>query len=417
MNAISRHGITPSQGADARKSHSPAGEDCDAVGKPLNLAPMSPTFRAPRWLLLATLLIPCPPAIAATTQTLWRAGEGDYHTYRIPAIVQTTNNTLLAFCEGRKSGSGDAGNIDLLLRRSTDGGNTWSPNKLIWDEGNNTCGNPAPVVDRATGTIWLLLTWNRGDDREPDIIAGRSRDTRRVFISHSKDDGLSWDPPREITTNVKLPNWTWYATGPGAGIQIERGPHAGRLIIPCDHIEADTEHYYSHVIYSDDHGATWQLGGRTPQHQVNECQVAELPGGRLLLNMRNYDRNQSARQIAFSDDGGQSWRDQRFDEALIEPICQASLRGHSWTDDGAGRVLVFSNPASRTKRERLTVRASLDAGQTWPRQRVVHAGPAAYSDLVVFTNGDLGCLFEAGEKSPYESIRFVRFEFATLTGE
>jgi sialidase-1 len=345
-----------------------------------------------------------------SADVLWRAGEGGYHTYRIPAIVQTTNGNLLAFCEGRKAGQGDAGNIDLLQRRSTDGGRTWSPTAVLWDAGNDTCGNPAPVVARDTGTIWLLLTWNRGDDREPDIIGDRSRDTRRVFLASSSNDGLSWTEPREITTQVKRTNWTWYATGPGAGIQIERGTNRGRLVVPCDHIEADTKRYFSHVIYSDDHGQTWHLGGTTPRDQVNECQVAELPGDRLVLNMRNYDRSQSSRQVAFSDDGGATWRDQRFDRELIEPICQASLRGGAWLEAGKQRVLFFANPASATKRENLTVRVSFDSGQTWPRQRTLHPGPSAYSDLVVLGNGQLGCLYESGQWSPYETIAFERLE-------
>ena len=99
-----------------------------------------------------------------------------------------------------------------------------------------------------------------------------------MFVTHSTDDGLSWSDPREITADVKRDDWTWYATGPGSGIQIQHGPHQGRLVIPCDHIEAGTKRYYSHVIYSDDHGKSWQLGGSTPQHQVNECEVVELAG-------------------------------------------------------------------------------------------------------------------------------------------
>ena len=161
---------------------------------------------------------------------------------------------------------------------------------MIWDDAANTCGNPCAVVDRNTGVISLLVTWNRGDDREPQIIDQTSNDTRRVFVTQSTDDGRTWAPPREITGEVKQSNWTWYATGPGGGIQIENGLHKGRLLVPCDHIEARTKHYYSHIIYSDDHGESWKLGGRTPAHQVNECEVVELAGGRLMLNMRNYDR-------------------------------------------------------------------------------------------------------------------------------
>ncbi len=301
------------------------------------------------------------------------SGRGGYHTYRIPSLLVTPRGTLLAFAEGRRHGAGDAGDVDLLVKRSADGGRTWEPAQTVWDDGPHTCGNPCPVVDRATGTLWLLMSWNRGDDTESAIIARTSRDTRRVFVTHSRDDGRSWSPPREITAAVKPAHWTWYATGPGAGIQIEHGPHAGRLVIPCDHIEADTRHYYSHVIYSDDGGQTWRRGGSSPRPQVNECEVAELTGHRLLLNMRKYDRTQTVRQQAISHDGGATWTEQRHVPELIDPVCQASLRRYSWPGPGSRSVLLFSNPAS-TRRERLTVRASLDEGQTWPVARLLDPG-------------------------------------------
>lgn len=342
------------------------------------------------------------------TTCVYTSGQGGYHTYRIPSLLVTTRGSLLAFAEGRKGGRGDAGDIDLLLRRSTDLGKTWQPIQTVWDDGPNTCGNPCPVLDRETGTIWLLLTWNRGDDVEPKIIAQQSRDTRRVFVTSSSDDGVTWSQPREITVDVKQTNWTWYATGPGAGIQIERGPHRGRLLIPCDHIEAGTKHYYSHAIYSDDHGQAFHLGGSTPQHQVNECEVVELTGNRLLLNMRNYDSTQRTRQQAVSADGGLTWTDQRHVPELIEPICQASIRRHSWPSADRPGVLLFSNPAS-LKRERLTLRASFDDGQTWPVSRLLDARPSAYSCLATLPDGTAGLLYEAGEQSPYENLVYVRF--------
>jgi len=199
------------------------------------------------------------------------SGRGGYDTYRIPAMVVTNKGTILAFCEGRKNSSSDTGDIDLLLRRSTDNGKTWAKVQIIRDDRDNVCGNPCPVIDRETGTIWLLTTWNFSGDHEKHIIGGTSKDTRRIFITSSGDDGLTWEKPKEITTDVKKPNWTWYATGPGSGIQLEEGKYKGRLIIPCDHIEADTKKYFSHVIYSDDHGHSWQLGGTTPTDLVNEC--------------------------------------------------------------------------------------------------------------------------------------------------
>ena len=342
--------------------------------------------------------------MAAIQQTtLWQCGSGGYHTYRIPALIVSTQGTLLAFCEGRKHAQADNGNIDLLMKRSTDGGATWSEQQVVWGRDNSTCGNPCPVVDKQTGTLWLLMTWNRADDSEAQIIQQTSLDTRRVFVTSSTNDGLTWAAPSEITPSVKPPHWTWYATGPGAGIQTERGPHAGRLIAPCDHIEAVTQRYYSHVIYSDDHGATWQLGGVTPRDQVNECQVVELSDGRLMLNMRNYDPAMRTRQVALSVDGGETWQDQHPNETLIEPICQASLRRYAWG------TLLFSNPASSTARERMTVRASLDDGATWPGQVLLHAGPSAYSDLAVLPDGSIACLYEAGEQNPYERIMLARF--------
>ncbi len=354
-------------------------------------------------------------AALLSTTNVFVSGEQGYHTYRIPSLLVTARGTLLAFAEGRKSGSGDTGDIDLLVKRSTDQGRTWREPQSVWDDGVNTCGNPCPVVDRDSGTIWLLMTWNRGDDPEPKIIAQQSQDTRRVFVTRSTDEGLTWSRPHDITADVKLTNWTWYATGPGAGIQLERGPHRGRLVIPCDHIAASTRHYYSHVIYSDDQGRTWKLGGATPQHQVNECEVAELTGNRLLLNMRNYDTTQRTRQQAISTDGGLTWTQQRHVPELIEPICQASLRRHSWPEDAGRRsVLLFANPAS-TKRERLTVRASFDEGQTWPVSRLLDARPAAYSCLAVLADGTIGLLYEAGEKSPYENLAFARFALEWLT--
>lgn len=347
-------------------------------------------------------------------KALWTSGQGGYHTYRIPAIIVTTQGTLLAFCEGRTGGRGDAGDIDLLMKRSVDHGKTWSDQTVIWNDKQNTCGNPCPVVDRTTGTVWLFSTWNRGDDHESQIIAQTSKNTRRVFILSSTDDGLTWTDPRETTPAVKKLDWTWYATGPGSGIQIEHGDHAGRMVLACDHIEADTKHYYSHVIFSDDHGKAWKLGGSTPSHKVNECEVVELTDGRLMLNMRNYDRANRKRQIAFSSDGGVTWSDQRFDVALIEPICQASIQRYSWPGQDAKNVILFSNPASRDKRVNMTVRASFDEGKTWALKRSLYTGPSAYSDLAVLAEGQILCLYECGEKGPYETITLACLQLDDL---
>lgn len=351
---------------------------------------------------------------------VFRAGEAGVHTYRIPSLFATKQGTLLAFAEARRGGQSDTGDIDLVLKRSEDGGKTWSALQTVWDDGPNVCGNPCPVQDRDTGTIWLLLTWNDGRDKEPEIIARTSRDRRLVFVCRSEDDGKTWSKPVEITEAVMRPEWTWYATGPGAGIQMEHGPHRGRLVIPCDHIEGETERYYSHVIYSDDHGRTWTLGGRVPKDGANECEVVETSGGGLLLNMRNHvpkgePRPEGlSRQVARSADGGATWTDQQHDRALIEPICQASIRRLSWAEGARPGVILFSNPASTEKRERMTVRASRDDGRTWPVSRVIATGPSAYSSLAALPEGDAGLLYETGEKNAYERIVFARFNLEWL---
>ncbi|MEM8484263.1 MAG: sialidase family protein [Bacteroidota bacterium] len=338
---------------------------------------------------------------------IFTAGQEGYACFRIPAVLTTASGNLLAFAEGRKRGCSDTGDIDLVVKRSEDNGESWSALQVVWDSGENTSGNPAPVLDAQTGTIHLLSTWNRGEDREPAIIDQTSVDTRRIYVMSSSDDGISWSSPKEITTDVKLPNWTWYATGPGSGIQLTRGPHAGRMVIACDHIEAETKHYYSHVIYSDDNGATWQLGGSTPQHYVNESEVAELEDGSLLLNMRNYAPEERHRKISSSTDGGATWSDLESDTTLVEPICQASLQRYQFADEGQG-VLLFSNPASKTHRENMTLRASYDDGKTWPKSLLVHSGHAAYSDLLRLPNDSIGILFEAGpdRENGYRGIAF-----------
>ncbi len=340
---------------------------------------------------------------------LWRSGAAGFHTYRIPALAISNTGSILAFCEGRKAHRGDAGDIAMLVKRSTDGGKTWSRQAVIWDDPGNTCGNPAPVVDRETGIIHLLMTWNRGDDHERDIITGNSQDTRRVFATSSADDGRTWREPQEITSDVKLPGWTWYATGPGHGIQIHQGRCAGRLVIACDHIEAGSREYYSHIVYSDDGGENWRLGGRAPKPAVNECQVVEISGGRLLLNMRSYLPGEKARQVAFSADGGLTWTDQRVDRALIEPICQASILGGRDADWLESRLMLFANPASQTQRVNMTLRASRDDGDAWPSQIQLHAGPSAYSDLAA-ADGRILCLYEGGEGHPYEFLRLAFIE-------
>ncbi len=323
------------------------------------------------------------------------SGTEGYHTFRIPALIVSPKGTLLAFCEGRKTGRGDHGDIDLVLKRSTDGGESWQPLQVVYEEGSDakiTIGNPCPVVDADTGTIWLALTRNNDD----------------VLITSSDDDGLTWSDPRLITSSVKRDDWDWYATGPAGGIQLTRGKHKGRLVIPCDHRVKDKGDWNhagrSHVFYSDDHGRSWQLGGAT-DWAMNECAVVELIDGKLMLNMRSY-RGKKRRGVAISDDGGDTWSEVTDDATLIEPVCQASLIRYSWPEGGGKSVLLFSNPASESGRVRLTVRLSEDEGATWPVARLLYEGSSAYSSLAVLRDGQIGVLYE---RDDYQRISLARF--------
>jgi len=292
--------------------------------------------------------------------------------------------------------------------RSSDNGKSWSKLSVVWDDGANTCGNPAPVVDRKTGKIILLSTWNLGTDHENQIIEGKSKDTRRIFFLTSENEGERWSTAKEITSAVKRTDWTWYATGPCNGIQIRSKKHNGRLVIPCDHIEAGSKKYYSHTIHSDDGGQTWILGGSTPSDQVNECTVAELPKGKLMLNMRNYTSVRH-RQTSISRDGGETWSPLKGDTALIEPVCQGSLI--SYSHQGEKPFLAFSNPASQKSRTNMTGRLSYNNGKSWKVKNTIYKGPSAYSNLVVLPNGNLACFYEAGIKNPYEGIVFQELSF------
>ncbi|NOY58499.1 MAG: exo-alpha-sialidase [Calditrichaeota bacterium] len=347
----------------------------------------------------------------ASAINLWQNGTGNYKNYRIPSLLLTKKGTLLAFCEGRKGG--DSGDIDLLLKISTDNGATWSRKIIVWDDGQNTCGNPCPVVDEKNGRIWLFMTWNLGLDTERRIICKESRDTRRPFVCFSDDDGVSWSKPVDLSKTCKNPSWGWYATGPGVGIQLGTGKFKGRLLIPANHSYDDPQGhlagapfgYGSHVLISDDHGKTWKMS-KPIRPQCNESQIVELSDGSLLMNMRSYNDNH-CRAVSKSKDGGETWSDIRPDQQLVESRCQASLINYGAFNDE--NMFLFSNPAVPEGRTHMTIKTSFDDCNTWSNAKLIHAGPSAYSCMAKLPNGKIGILFEYGTDHRYDKIRFESF--------
>lgn len=354
---------------------------------------------------------------------LFAAGDGGYAGYRIPALTVTTRGTILAFCEARKFTGQDTDQIDLFLRRSFDHGKTFAGIQVVASVESWVSGNPAPVVDRDTGLIWLLFTRNPIDGDETAVWQGKAM--RTVWVTSSDDDGATWTEPREITASVKRNSWSWYATGPGHGVQLRNG----RLVIPCDHgvlqkRDRQADPYHSHVIFSDDHGRTWRVGGIVDEG-TNESMALETADGWLYLNCRNkrtLEMNGETgvgnyRAVAWSADGGESFTPIVHDAALPEPICQASVARLSDTRHHDRNRVLFANPGTCEERRAMTVRLSYDECRTWPVARLLHGGPAAYSDLCVTADMTICCFYERGEERPYERLTLARFNLAWLTEE
>ena len=331
-------------------------------------------------------------ALLPREQDLFVSGTEGTHTFRIPSLLVTAKGTVLAFCEARRESASDFGNIDMVLKRSEDNGETWGPMQVLADDERNTMGNPCPVQDRKSGNVILLLC----------------RNNQRVFVMRSADEGETFSPPRDITEQVKQVDfdWTRVATGPGNGIQTR----SGRLVIPVWYMGGEmgreTQEYRSGVIFSDDGGITWTPGATVAPlfKDCNECEVVETAGGRLHLNMRT-NSGTNRRAIAWSEDGGQTWSEPVLDDRLVEPVCDASLMA---TDTPDGPLWLFANCAS-LKRTNETIRASRDEGQTWPIEKVLFPGHSAYPCLARLADGTFACLYERGEQHPYESLAFARF--------
>lgn len=330
---------------------------------------------------------------------IYNQGTDGFELYRIPAIVKSKSNTLLAFAEARKARSnGDSGDIDLVVKRSSDNGKTWSKQITIWNDGQNTCGNPVLIVDDR-GRIHLLMTWNFQTDKWGAITNGTGEDSRRPYYTYSDDDGITWAQPVEITSSVKKEKWDWYATGPCHGIQIQKGIHKGRLVAPNYFTtrESGKVTSYSHIIYSDDYGKTWKPGEPTPVGGVGECSVAEIGEGTLMLNMRADEG--FYRKSCTSIDGGLTWSSPQISIDQIDCKCQGSILS-------IGGAVFLSNAASATERINMTIKKSTDNGKNWKGQYTVYEGNSGYSDIVELSDSQIAIIYEGGEKRYTDGLAF-----------
>ncbi|GAA3822866.1 hypothetical protein GCM10022403_065410 [Streptomyces coacervatus] len=389
-----------------------------------------------RTLLAATVLLtpltaiaPAHAATGCTSSVPYVSGEGGYDTYRIPATVTTVRGTVLAFAEGRLGGAGDTGHIDVVLRRSGDGGCTWGPLRVVAAGDGNTRGNPAPVVDPRTGAIVLVTSYNSGAVTETQIMRGEvtPEQGRRVFVQRSWDDGRHFTRPRDITDEVKPTGWRWYATGPGHAVALTHGPHAGRLVVPANHSAAppagspdtgqEAKYYGAHAIYSDDGGRSWRLGFVDDSYDgvdnANESTAAQLPDGRLYFSARDQNGTSVGNRLdTYSGDGGESLdRPYAVQPTLNDvPVVQGSVLQLA----GRKAPLLFSGPSVPTGRRAMAIWRSDDGGESFAKVLTVSARPAAYSDLGQVDRDTVGLLYETGVSGPYETIEFCRMQVSDL---
>jgi sialidase-1 len=327
--------------------------------------------------------------------------------YRIPALITTQSGTVLAFCEARDGD--DQTPTDLVMKRSYDNGKTWTPMQTVLvgkQPGTHAMMNPCPVVDRSDGTILLLCNAFPVLEVEGQYDQQFIPGAVRQLVLKSTDDGANWSEPVDITEQVSDPKtWSYLHIGPGICIQTS----SGRLIGPWIHCRGDEN--LSGVIYSDDHGLTWQSGGYAPG-PGSECQVVELVDGSLMLNIRS----ESYRDVSLSSDGGESWSDKTQDRTLVDPTCQGSILRHTKRSDGFDKDrLLFCNPADESRRANITVRLSYDEGKTWSISKTLREEPCAgYSCMTVLADGSIGLLYESGTYSS-DTICFARFSLEWLT--
>ena len=351
-----------------------------------------------------------------------KGGDDGTHTFRIPGLATTNAGTLIGVYDVRRRNGGDLpGDIDVGMSRSTDGGRTWEPMRVIMDMGDDPqwnydgIGDPAVLVDRSTGTIWVAGTWSHGNRSWHGSGPGVSpEETGQLMLVRSDDDGVTWSKPINITQQVKKPEWCFILQGPGKGITMRDGTivFAAQSQDPPDQKRLP----HSTIIYSKDHGETWQAGTGAFD-DTTESQVVEVEPGVLMLNCR-YNRK-STRVVMTTRDLGRTWQKHATSErSLIEPgACMASLINvDQELSKDAGGWLLFSNPDSLQARERLMIKASNDGGLTWPKQHRLlldENRSAGYSCMTMIDDQTVGILYEGSQAQ----MTFQRIPLSDILGK
>ena len=333
-----------------------------------------------------------------------KGGDDNVNTYRIPGMITTDKGTLLSVYDIRYNSSGDLpGNIDVGLSRSTNGGTTWNAMKVIMDMGapheNNGIGDPSILFDPITKKIFVAALWSKGNRSIAGSLPGLSADTTGQFVLvSSEDDGVTWTAPYSITSQVKNPIWNIFFNGPGSGIAMQDG----KLVFAAQYWN-ENKIPYSTIIYSNDHGASWNGKILGPKSNTTESQVVETHPGTLMLNMR--DNRGGYRSVATTSNMGTTWTEHATSyAALADPVCMGSFIKAKVNIKGTLMdVLFFSNPNTNSGRYNTTIKASLDLGETWlPINQLLldERQSYGYSSLTRVDDKTIGILYE-GVKDLY----------------